>query len=88
MSAVLGIQAGGIFVDQSAVEYLRKRLYDGDLDPDQVTKLLEMATQKFITEIKPSFEESRSGDQLIAVADRHFSNPIVGIESGYMTLTG
>jgi hypothetical protein len=35
----LGIQAGGIFVDRSAAKYFRKKFYDADLDPDQVTEL-------------------------------------------------
>jgi hypothetical protein len=83
----LGIQAGGIFVDRSAAEYFQKKFYDADLDPDQVTELMYTATQKFMTEVKPSFRDN-SGDQLIAVADRHFSSPLIGIDRGYMTLTG
>jgi hypothetical protein len=84
---VLGIQAGGIFVDRSASQYFRKRFYDGDLNPDQVTELIDTALEKFITEVKPSFEDS-SEEHLIAVADRQFSNSMVGIERGCMTLPG
>jgi hypothetical protein len=68
-------------------EYFQKKFYDADLDPDQVTKLMYTTTQKFMTEVKPSFRDN-SGDQLIAVADRHFSSPLIGIDQGYMTLTG
>jgi hypothetical protein len=86
-SVKLGIQAGGIFVDRAANEYFRKRLYDGNINPDEVDEYLKTAVDKFITEVKPSFENN-SGDHLIAVADRHYSNSIIGIERGYMTLTG
>lgn len=74
-------------MDRSASEYFRKKFYDGDLDPDQVTEYMESAMQKFVTEVKPSFED-QFGHHLMAVADRHFSNRIVGIERGHMTLTG
>jgi hypothetical protein len=83
----LGIQAGGIFVDQSATAYFEQKLYDSDLDPDQVSGYLGTATEKFITEIKPSFKDTID-DHLLAVADRQFSNVKAGIERGYMTLTG
>lgn len=74
-------------MDQSASQYFRKKFYDSDLNPDEVSEYLETAMQKFTTEVKPSFED-QSGDHLIALADRQFSNPILGIERGYMTLPG
>jgi hypothetical protein len=82
-----GIQAGGIFVDRSASQHFQKKFYDGDINPDQVKEYVEVAMQKFVTEVKPSFE-NRSEDHLIAVADRHFSSAVLGIERGYMTLSG
>ena len=84
---LIGIQAGGIFVDKTASDFFIKRLYDGGLDPDQVKEYLETATQKFITEVKPSFENPTE-KQLIAVADRTVSSAEANIERGYMTLTG
>jgi hypothetical protein len=84
---VSGIQAGGIFVDQSATEYFQKKFYDGDLDPDEVTEFMETAKQKFISEVKPSFVNP-SEDFLLSIADRHFSNPVVGIERGHFSLPG
>jgi hypothetical protein len=83
---LLGIQAGGIFVDKSASQFFRKKFYDGNLDPDQVTELIEHACQKFIAEVKPSFED-HTGNFVIAVADRLFSNEMVGIERGYLNLS-
>jgi hypothetical protein len=83
----IGIQAGGIFVDQSASEFFRKKFYDGDLDPDQVSEYSQTAMEKFITEVKPSFKDA-SGDHLVAIADRQFTHPRVGVERGYMTLSG
>ena len=82
-----GIQAGGIFVDQSAAEYFRKKFYDAGLNPDEVSEYLKTATHKFNTEVKLSFED-QSGDHLIALADRHASNPLLGLERGYVTLSG
>jgi hypothetical protein len=74
-------------VDQAASTYFRRRFYDGDLDPDQVTEFVESASQRFVAEVKPSFENS-SEDHLLAVADRQFSNPVAGVERGYMTVRG
>jgi len=84
---LLGIQAGGIFVDRSATQYFRKKFYDGNLNPDEVAEYVGMALYKFISEVKPSFVDP-SGDHLIAIADRRLSNPLVGIERGYLTLKG
>jgi hypothetical protein len=80
----LGIQAGGIFVDQSASKYFQEGFYNVNLDPDQVTKLVETARENFIKEVKPSFKD---GDHLLAVADERFSNELAGIEDGLLTLT-
>jgi hypothetical protein len=82
-----GIQAGGIFVDRSAEQYFRKKFYDGDLNPDQVSECIAQALDKFVEEVKPAFQD-RSGDHLIAVADRRFSDQYMDIERGFMTLSG
>ena len=74
-------------MDRSASEFFRKKFYDGNLDPDQVSEYSQTAIEKFITEVKPSFKDA-SGDHLIAIADRQFSNSIIDVERGYMTLPG
>ena len=84
---LLGIQAGGVFVDRFAMQYFRKKLYDGNLNPDEVAEYVGIAMDKFISEVKPSFMDP-SGDHLIAIADRHLSNPLAGIERGYLMLKG
>jgi hypothetical protein len=74
-------------VDQSAKAYFQKKFYDGDISPDHVTEYVGTALQKFITEVKPSFEDCLE-EHLIAVADRQVTNHIIGILRGYLTLKG
>jgi hypothetical protein len=74
-------------VDHSARSAFQKRFYDGGITPDEVHEYVETALTKFITEVKPSFENSNA-EYPIAIAERHVSNPSIGIEKGYLTLMG
>jgi hypothetical protein len=86
-SRFLGVLAGGIFVDHSARSAFQKRFYDGGITPDQVHEYIETAMNRFVSEVKPSFENP-AAEYPIAVADRQVTNSDIGIQKGYLTLMG
>jgi hypothetical protein len=74
-------------VDHAARSAFQKRFYDGGITPDQVQEYIETALTKFVTEVKPSFDNPNA-EYPIAIAERHVTNPTIGIKKGYLTLMG
>ncbi|KDQ12473.1 hypothetical protein BOTBODRAFT_176413 [Botryobasidium botryosum FD-172 SS1] len=81
------VQAGAIFVNQSAEKHFSRIFNGAQLDPEDVEAYVEEAIECFENDVKKSFQDPTK-DCLIKVGDRKFNDDKLGVRKGYMTLKG
>lgn len=85
--SIVGIQSGGIFVDDSAEKYIRAILMHASLDRQEADEYAKQGIKDFESSAKRLFPDV-SEDQIIAVAGSSINHPSVKIRRGRMTLPG
>ncbi|KDQ12466.1 hypothetical protein BOTBODRAFT_34434 [Botryobasidium botryosum FD-172 SS1] len=81
------VQAGAIFVNQSAEEHFTLAFTDAGLDADTITEYITDALESFETDAKRTFK-SATEDKIINVGGRKFTNAQLGVRRGAMTMKG
>lgn len=82
-----GIQAGAIFVNQSARKYFSRIFSSTKLDEEDVTAYTEEAIESFEEDAKKSFFDSAK-DYHISVGGRTYTDESLRVRRGLMTITG
>jgi len=81
------VQAGAIFVNQSAEEFFRQSFTKAKLDKETIAEYTEEAIESFEIEAKRTFK-SETEDKLVNVGGRKFTNTQLNVRRGTMTLKG
>jgi hypothetical protein len=87
LSVSAGAQAGAIFVDRSAENYLERVMHDAGLSSGDVEEFVKEGIKDFEGHAKRKFKEI-STDQYIKIAPSRFDNPAIKTRRGRMTLKG
>lgn len=85
--ALSGVQAGAIFVNQSAEEYFTSEFTKAGLDKDTIAEYVLEAMESFEQEAKRTFDNGNA-DKLVNVGGRKFTNAQLGVRRGTMTIKG
>ncbi|KAG8739930.1 hypothetical protein FRC10_004991 [Ceratobasidium sp. 414] len=80
------IQAGAIFVDDAAEQYLREQFEDAGLDDDDVDTYTKDGLDHFTSFIKPNFNGTEETLD-IKVGKRKLNLPSINVQGGRMKLT-
>jgi hypothetical protein len=86
-SVTAGAQAGAIFVDRSAEDYLERVMFDAGLSSGDVEEFVKEGIKDFEGHAKRKFKEI-STDQYIKIASSRYDNPAIKTRRGRMTLKG
>ncbi|KAF8713398.1 ATP binding, partial [Rhizoctonia solani] len=81
------VQAGALFIDQSAEKYLRKVLHEAGLAQEDVDEYATKGTKDFELHSKRAFKDVTT-DQSIEIAGTRFNNTAIRARRGRMTLPG
>eukprot|EP00918_Siedleckia_nematoides_P076137 GHVU01166531.1.p1 GENE.GHVU01166531.1~~GHVU01166531.1.p1 ORF type:complete len:546 (+),score=50.24 GHVU01166531.1:96-1640(+) len=81
------VQAGAIFVNQSAKAYFSRIFSNAELDEEDVQAYTEEAVESFEDDAKKGFVDS-SKDYHISVGGRGFTDPKLRVRKGLMALKG
>ena len=82
-----GIQAGGIFVDQSATEFFTDLFTRGGLDLEDVKEYTDEAGKAFEAEAKKAFSDPRGEEVSLKVANHKTTERSVGIRRGILNVS-
>lgn len=85
-STISGVQAGAIFVDQSATEYFNTLFSSAGLDAEDIKEYTDEAVKSFETEAKKAFNGESGDDVSIKVAGHKVTERSVNIRRGILTL--
>jgi hypothetical protein len=80
------VQAGAIFVNQTAEEFFRSQFTAGGFDEDDLKVYIQDALNSFETEGKRGFEGSDQVDVSIKVGGHKLTEKSMGIRRGVMTI--
>lgn len=81
-----GVQAGAIFVDQTAQQYFEKLFLDAGTDAEDVKAYVEEALESFEAEGKKAFE-GPDGEELCARVGGHkFNDSKLGVRRGVLAV--
>ncbi|KDQ12464.1 hypothetical protein BOTBODRAFT_34432 [Botryobasidium botryosum FD-172 SS1] len=81
------VQAGAIFVNQSAKEYLFELFSKSDLDEETAAEYISEALESFETDAKKSFRDA-SEEKTLSVGGRKFTSAELNVRRGSMALRG
>jgi hypothetical protein len=81
-----GVQAGAIFVNQSATSYFKTLFSTAGLDDDDVKEYTAEAIESFESE-KKHFEGPHQDDIGISVGGHRFSDKSIGVRRGLMNMS-
>jgi hypothetical protein len=81
------VQAGAIFVDRSAKNYLEQVLIGAGLSSADVEEYVDRGVKDFENNAKRAFRDI-TVDQTIEIAGNRFNNAAIRTRRGRMTLTG
>lgn len=82
-----GVQAGAIFVDAAAENYLRKALTNAGLDSSDVDEYTKAGVKDFEGFAKRAFSDETK-EHSIAIAHSRFNNTSIKTRRGRMTIPG
>jgi hypothetical protein len=82
-----GIQAGAIFINQSASAYF-STLFSTGLKGSDLEEYTQEAVESFEWEAKKAFDGPAGKDMTIEVGGRNFTDKSIGVHRGTMNLTG
>ena len=82
-----GLQAGGLFIDRAAEEYLRRVLVQANLEEDTFEDYIKTAVEEFELVAKRQFSDP-SRPLRVSIADKGFDRPEIGVRRGLITLPG
>jgi hypothetical protein len=85
-SLQIGVQAGGIFVNQEVLRQLRRRFIEAQIPEDEMEGWLRIAEVEFERSLKMEFPRS-TGRHTITVDRESYNNRVVGIKNGRLSLT-
>jgi hypothetical protein len=81
------VQAGSVFVDRSARNYLEQMLLGAGLSSVDIEEYVDRGVKDFENNAKLAFRDI-SVDQAIELAGSRFNNTAIRTRRGRMTLTG
>lgn len=84
---MIGVQAGAIFVDAAAENYLRQKLTRAGLDSDDVDEYTKAGIKDFEAFTKRMFSDETK-DYSIEIARSRYNNPAIQTRRGRMNLPG
>ena len=82
----IGVQAGGIFVNQEALRQLRRRFTEAQIAEDDMEGWLRIAGEEFERSLKMEFPRP-TGRHTLTVDRQSYNNRAVGIKYGRLSLT-
>jgi hypothetical protein len=82
------VQAGAIFVDQTARNYFRGLFSSTSHQGRDLDELVQEAVESFETEAKRSFEGSHQTEMFIKVGGPRFTERSIGVRRGILELSG
>jgi hypothetical protein len=82
----IGVQAGGIFVNQEALRQLRRRFTEAQVPKDEMEGWLRIAEDEFERSLKIEFPRP-TGRHTLTVHMQSYNNRAVGIKNGRLSLT-
>lgn len=82
-----GIQAGAIFVDQTAKDFFEARFDSTTLGKEDMKAFIQESVESFEQEGKRNFTGSDDGDVRVKVGGHRLNEKEIGIRRGIMTLT-
>jgi len=82
----IGVQAGGIFVNQEAVRQLRCLFTDAQIPEDEIEGWLRISEEEFERSLKMEFPRT-TGRHIIAVDRQSYNNRALGIKNGRLSLS-
>jgi hypothetical protein len=85
-SIPIGVQAGGIFVNQEALRQLRRIFTTAQIPEGELEGWLRIAEGEFERSLKMEFPRP-SGRHTITVDRELYNNRVVGIKNGRLSLT-
>jgi hypothetical protein len=84
-SIQIGVQAGGIFVNQEALRQLRRMFFDAQIPKDEMEGWLHIAEDEFERSLKMEFPRP-TGRHALTVHMQSYNNRAVGIKNGRLWL--
>ncbi|KAF8594084.1 hypothetical protein BDV93DRAFT_565803 [Ceratobasidium sp. AG-I] len=81
------VQAGAIFIDEEAKDYLFKVLRNAELSPEDVEEYVTHGVRNFENSAKRAFRDAVV-DQTIEIAGTRLVNPTIRVRRGRMTVPG
>ena len=83
----LGVQAGAIFVNQSAEDHFKQAFTNVGLDAETVKEYVAIAIESFEVDAKRTFKNT-TDSKVISVGGRRFTNADLNVRRGSMTMLG
>jgi len=81
------LQAGGLFIDRAAEDYLRRVLMQADLEEETFEDYVKTAVEEFELVVKRQFSDPLKPLR-VSIADKGFNRPEIGVRRGIVTLPG
>lgn len=86
LTSNIGVQAGAIFVNQSATEYLNRLFLSAGLKQDDVDEYTREGIESFESEVKKAFEGAHEEDVSLQVGWHKFTEKSIGVKRGILTI--
>ena len=83
----LGVQAGAIFVNQSAEDHFKQAFTSVGLDAETVKEYVAAAIESFEVDAKRTFKNTID-NKIISVGGRRFTDEDLNVRRGSMTMLG
>jgi len=84
----IGVQAGGIFVNQEALRQLRCLFTDAQIPEDEIEGWLRVSEEEFERSLKMEFPRPTGRHTIALAVDRQsYNNRALGIKNGRLSLS-